>query len=46
MVEYNKINTKPSNLQLSKSKTAVKSNEETTLKLGNKSFNKPELKQN
>ena len=43
MVEYNKINTKLSNLQLSKLKTAVKSNEGITLRIGNKSFNKEQL---
>ena len=32
MVEYNKINTKLSNLQVSKLKTAVKNKEGTTLR--------------
>ena len=43
MVEYNKINAKLSNLQLSKLKTAGKSNEGTTLRIGSKNFNKQEL---
>ena len=43
MVEYNKINTKLSNFQLSKLKTAAKSNEGTTLRISNKSFNKQDL---
>ena len=43
MVEYNIINAKLSNLQLSKLKTAVKNNEGTTLRLGAKNFNKEEL---
>ena len=43
MVEYNAINTKLSNLQLSKLKTAVKNNEGTTLRISNKNFNKEEL---
>ena len=43
MVQYNKINAKLSNLRLSKLKTAVKNNDETTLRLGLKSFNKSEL---
>ena len=42
MVEYNKINTKLSNLQLSKLKTAVKNNEGTTLRISNKNFNNEE----
>ena len=33
MVEYSKINCKLTNLQLNKLKTAVKSNEEATLRL-------------
>ena len=40
MVEYNKINAKLSNLQLSKLKTAGKNNEGTTLRTGAKNFNK------
>ena len=43
MVEYNKVNAKLSNLQLSKLKTEVKSNEGTTLRISNKNFNKEEL---
>ena len=39
MIEYNKINVKLSNLQLSKSKTAVKNNEGTTLRISSKDFN-------
>ena len=39
MVEYNTIQTKLSNSQLSKLKTAVKNNEGTILRLGSKSFN-------
>ena len=43
MAEDNKINTKLTNLQLSKLKTAVKNNEGATLRLGVKKFNKQEL---
>ena len=43
MVEYNKINTKLSNFQLSKLKTAAKSKEGTTLRISNKNFNKQDL---
>ena len=43
MVEYNTINTKLSNLQLSKLKIAVKNNKGTTLRLGTKNFDKEEL---
>ena len=43
MVEYNKIDTKLSNLQLSKLKTAVKYNEWKTLRISNKKFNKEKL---
>ena len=43
MVEYNTINTKLTNLQLSKLKTAVKNNEATTLRISNKNFSKEEL---
>ena len=43
MVEYNKINAKLTNLQLSTLKTAVKNNEGATLKIGAKNFNKQEL---
>ena len=38
-----KINAKLSNLQLSKVKKATKNNEEVTLRLGLKNFNKNEL---
>ena len=43
MVEYSKINSKLTNLQLNKLKKAVKSNEGATLRLGIKNFNKDEL---
>ena len=48
MVEYNKINLKLSNSQLIKLKNAVKelnqkSNNGTTLRIGNKNFNKADL---
>ena len=43
MVEYSKINCKLTNVQLNKLKTAVKSNEEATLRLGIKNFDKDEL---
>ena len=43
MVEYNTINAKLTNSQLSGLKTAVKNNEGTILKLGAKNFNKQEL---
>ena len=43
MVEQNKINTKLSNVQLSKLKSAVKNNEGTTLRMSNKNFNKLDL---
>ena len=43
MVEYSKINCKLTNIQLNKLKKAVKFNEETTLRLGIKNFNKDEL---
>ena len=42
MVEYSKINCKLTNVQLNKLKKAVKSNEEATLRLGIKNFNKDE----
>ena len=42
MVEYSKIKCKLTNVQLNKLKTAVKSNEEATLRLGIKNFNKNE----
>ena len=40
MVEYTKVNVKLTNLQLSKLKKAVKSNEGATLRIGIKIFNK------
>ena len=43
MVEYTKVNDKLTNLQLSKLKKAVKSNEGTTLRIGIKNFNKEDL---
>ena len=43
MVEYSKVNCKLTNVQLDKSKKAVKSNEGATLRLGIKNFNKDEL---
>ena len=43
MVEYTKVNVKLTNLQLSKLKKAVKSNEGATLRIGIKKFNKDEL---
>ena len=43
MVEYNKINAKLSNLQVSKLKTAVKNNEGTTLRISSKMFNSQDL---
>ena len=43
MVEYSKINCKLTNVQLNKLKTAVKSNEGASLRLGIKNFNKDEL---
>ena len=43
MVEYTKINCKLTNIQINKFKKAVKSNEEVTLRLGIKNFNKDEL---
>ena len=39
MIEYNKVNFKLSNLQLSKLKYAVKNNEGTTLRISAKMFN-------
>ena len=45
MVEYTKINCKLTNVQLNKLKKSVKSNEEATLRLGIKNFNKDELPQ-
>ena len=43
MVEYTKINAKLSNLQLDKLKKGVKNNEEVTLRIGVKNFNKENL---
>ena len=43
MVEYTKVNVKLTNLQLSKFKRAVKSNDSTTLRIGIKNFNKEDL---
>ena len=43
MVEYTKINCKLTNVQINKLKKAVKSNEEASLRLGIKNFNKDEL---
>ena len=40
MVEYTKINCKLTSIQLNKFKKAVKNNEEVTLRLGIKNFNK------
>ena len=42
MVEYTKVNVKLTNLQLSKFKKAVSSNEGATLRIGIKNFNKDE----
>ena len=42
MVEYSKINCKLTNVQLNKFKKAVKSNEEATLRLGIRNFNRDE----
>ena len=43
MVENNKINCKLTDIQVNKLKRAIKSNEETTLRLGIKNFNKDGL---
>ena len=43
MVEYSKINCKLTDVQLNKFKKPVKSNEEATLRIGIKNFNKNEL---
>ena len=43
MLEYTKVNVKLTNLQLSKLKKAVKSNEGGTLRIGIKNFNKEDL---
>ena len=43
MVEYERVNLKLLNQQIKKLKEAVKSNNGTTLRIGNKSFNKADL---
>ena len=43
MIEYNKMNAKLSNLQVSKLKAAVKNNEGTTLRISSKNFNSQDL---
>ena len=43
MVEYNKLNAKLSNLQLNKFKKGVRDNNEVTLRIGVKNFNKEHL---
>ena len=43
MVEYERVNLKLSNQQIKKLKEAVKSNTGTTLRIGNKNFNKADL---
>ena len=43
MVEYNKINTKLSNQLVNKLKSAAKSNEGVTLRMGAKNFNRQDL---
>ena len=43
MIEYNKINIKLSNLQLSRFKTAVKNNQGTTIRIRAKNFNSDNL---
>ena len=43
IVEYRKVNLKLSNQQIKKLKEAVKSNNATTLRTGNKNFNKADL---
>ena len=44
MIEYNKINAKLSNLQVSKLKIAVKNNEGTTLRISAKTLNSQDLR--
>ena len=39
MIEYNRINVKLSNVQLSKLKTAVENHEGTNLRINSKNFN-------
>ena len=43
MVEHERVNLKLSNHQVKKLKEAVKSNNRTTLRIGNKNFNKADL---
>ena len=43
MVEYKRISIKLSNQQIKKLKEAVKGNNGTTLRIGNKNFNKADL---
>ena len=43
MVEYKKLNLKLSNQQIKKLKEAVKSSNGTTLRVGNKNFDKADL---
>ena len=43
MIEYNKVNVRLSNIQLSKLKTAPKYNERTTLRISSKMFNSDDL---
>ena len=43
MVEHERVNLKLSNQQIKKLKEEVKSNNETTLRIGNKSFSKVDL---
>ena len=43
MVEYERVNLKRLNLQIEKLKEAVQTNNGTTLRIGNKNFNKADL---
>ena len=43
MVEYTKVNVKPTNLQLSKLKEAVKNNDGATLRISIRNVNKEDL---
>ena len=43
MVEYKRVSIKLSNQQIKKLKEAVKGNDGTTLRIGNKNFNKADL---
>ena len=43
MVQYNKVNLHLTNLQLKKIADAVKNDNETTIRLSNKNFNKDQL---